>query len=68
MASKREKNMPRSHATKDDRTQKTKKELDEELERGLKGSFPGSDPVSVTQPAPAKPPKAKSPKERPGRR
>jgi hypothetical protein len=72
MASKREKNMPRSHATKDDPEQKTKEELDEELDRGLKESFPGSDPVSVTQPAPAKSPKAKSPrakspKERPGR-
>ena len=51
--------MPRSDAAKDDRTQKTKKELDEELERGLKESFPGSDPVSVTQPAPATPPKEK---------
>ena len=37
-----------------------KKELDEELDRGLKESFPGSDPVSVTQPAPSKPPKDKA--------
>lgn len=27
-----------------------KKRLDEALERGLEDSFPGSDPVSVTQP------------------
>jgi hypothetical protein len=27
-----------------------KKILEEALERGLKDSFPGSDPVSVTQP------------------
>jgi hypothetical protein len=67
MASKREKDMPKSHTGKDDAKQKTKEELDEELDRGLKESFPGSDPVSVTQPAPAKTPKAKSPKERPGR-
>jgi hypothetical protein len=51
--------MPRNRDAKDDRAQKTKKELDEELDRGLRESFPGSDPVSVTQPAPAKPEKAK---------
>ena len=27
-----------------------KKELDDQLERGLEESFPGSDPVAVTQP------------------
>jgi hypothetical protein len=27
-----------------------KKKLDEALDRGLKDSFPGSDPVAVTQP------------------
>jgi hypothetical protein len=50
--------MMSAHAEKDDRKKrpKTKKEeLDEELDRGLRESFPGSDPVSVTQPAPAKP-------------
>ena len=52
--------MARSDVAKDSPTQKTKKELDEELDRGLKESFPGSDPVSVTQPAPAKPPKDKA--------
>ncbi|WP_165825316.1 hypothetical protein [Rhodopseudomonas palustris] len=34
---------------------KNKKELEEELNEGLEDSFPGSDPVSVTQPAPSKP-------------
>jgi hypothetical protein len=52
--------MTRSDAAQDDRSQKTKKELDEELDRGLEESFPGSDPVSVTQPAPGKPPKNKA--------
>ncbi|MEH6951312.1 hypothetical protein V4R08_08170 [Nitrobacter sp. NHB1] len=56
--------MPRIHAAQDDRTQKTKRELDEELDRGLQGSFPGSDPVSVTQPAPGKPPKNKAAKNK----
>jgi hypothetical protein len=30
-----------------------KRKFDEELDRGLEGSFPGSDPVSVTQPPPS---------------
>jgi len=29
---------------------KSRKRLDEALERGLEDTFPGSDPVSVTQP------------------
>jgi hypothetical protein len=54
--------MARSNVAKDGRKQKSKskEELDEELDRGLKESFPGSDPVSVTQPAPSKPPKDKA--------
>jgi hypothetical protein len=28
--------------------------LEDELEEGLEETFPGSDPVSVTQPAPSK--------------
>ncbi|WP_244487266.1 hypothetical protein [Afipia sp. Root123D2] len=32
-----------------------KRALDQELEEGLKGTFPASDPVSVTQPGPADP-------------
>lgn len=31
-----------------------KKKLDDELEQGLEESFPGSDPVSVTQPSPSR--------------
>lgn len=31
-----------------------KRRLDDALEEGLEGTFPGSDPVSVTQPAPSK--------------
>ena len=31
-----------------------KKKLDDALEKGLEESFLGSDPVSVTQPAPSK--------------
>lgn len=31
-----------------------KRRLDEALEEGLKETFPGSDPVSVTQPPPSK--------------
>jgi len=30
-----------------------KKKLDDALERGLEDTFPGSDPVSVTQPPPS---------------
>jgi hypothetical protein len=31
-----------------------KRELDEALEEGLEETFPASDPVNVTQPAPSK--------------
>ena len=31
-----------------------KRRLDEALDEGLKETFPASDPVSVTQPAPSK--------------
>ena len=31
-----------------------KRRLDEALEEGLEETFPGSDPVSVTQPPPSK--------------
>jgi hypothetical protein len=34
---------------------KDKTEQDKELDEALKESFPGSDPVSITQPAPSKP-------------
>jgi hypothetical protein len=32
-----------------------KRRLDAALEEGLEETFPGSDPVNVTQPAPSKP-------------
>ena len=32
-----------------------KRKLDEALEEGLEETFPGSDPVNVTQPPPSKP-------------
>jgi hypothetical protein len=34
--------------------QAKKRRLDDALEEGLEETFPGSDPVSVTQPAPSK--------------
>jgi hypothetical protein len=33
---------------------KQKERLDKALEEGLEETFPGSDPVNVTQPAPSK--------------
>ena len=33
---------------------KEKQALDDALEEGLEETFPGSDPVNVTQPAPSK--------------
>jgi hypothetical protein len=38
---------------KDDR-ETVKRRLDEALAEGLEETFPGSDPVNVTQPAPSK--------------
>jgi hypothetical protein len=37
---------------RDQRAQR-KEKLDDALDRGLEDSFPGSDPVSVTQPPPS---------------
>lgn len=47
------KNPPAQQAHKD--------EMEKALEQGLEESFPGSDPVNVTQPAPSK--KDKKPSE-----
>jgi hypothetical protein len=47
-------------AQRDRESEKTKKQLERELQEGLEESFPGSDPVSVTQPAPSKPAKDKA--------
>ncbi len=43
---------PRKHSEKPDTAEK--RELDDALEEGLEETFPGSDPVNVTQPAPSK--------------
>ena len=42
---------PKKTPDKSDRAEK--RELDDALEEGLEETFPGSDPVSVTQPAPS---------------
>ncbi len=42
---------PRSKGDKADSEEKRR--LDDALEEGLEETFPGSDPVSVTQPAPS---------------
>jgi len=49
---------PRGHGsgTKTEKSKDAeKRRLDEALEQGLKETFPGSDPVSVVQPAPSVP-------------
>lgn len=46
--------MAGKNEVQDSASGKTKKQLDRELDKGLEDSFPGSDPVSVTQPAPSK--------------
>lgn len=47
----------RNDPEKDPKDSARKEKLDDALDQGLKESFPGSDPVSVTQPAPSKPDK-----------
>ena len=37
-----------------DAQSREKRQLDQALEEGLEETFPGSDPVNVTQPAPSK--------------
>jgi hypothetical protein len=37
---------------RDERDEERKKALDDKLERGLEETFPGSDPVAITQPPP----------------
>ena len=43
---------PRSHPKAADDAEKRR--LDDALEEGLEETFPGSDPVNVTQPPPSK--------------
>lgn len=44
-----------SHPDAAKKREREKRALEQELDEGLKGTFPASDPVSVTQPAPAEP-------------
>ena len=44
--------MTKPHATPSPEELKEKRDLEEALEEGLEETFPGSDPVNVTQPAP----------------
>ncbi len=48
---------PKNDSGKDPNETSRKDKLDDALNKGLEESFPGSDPVSVTQPAPSKPDK-----------
>ena len=43
-----------SKATKETQKDAEKRHLDDALEEGLEETFPGSDPVNVTQPPPSK--------------
>jgi hypothetical protein len=42
------------------RAEKRKEALDDKLDQGLEDTFPGSDPVSITQPPPSARDKRKS--------
>lgn len=42
------------HADKPSKGGKADKKADDSLHKGLEETFPGSDPVNVTQPAPSK--------------
>src|SRR5665213_816004 len=46
--------MTGSRSTAKDAKETEKRRLDDALEEGLEETFPGSDPVNVTQPAPSK--------------
>ena len=46
--------MTRSGSTPKNTEDSEKRRLDAALEEGLEETFPGSDPVSVTQPPPSK--------------
>jgi len=47
--------MTGSSSAPEDAKTAEKRRLDQALEEGLEETFPGSDPVSITQPAPSKP-------------
>jgi hypothetical protein len=46
--------MTRPHAQPSPEEIKEKRDLEAALEEGLEETFPGSDPVNVTQPAPSR--------------
>jgi hypothetical protein len=46
---------PRKHKTTDRDHKEEREALDHELDEALEESFPGSDPVSITQPTGKKP-------------
>ena len=46
--------MSTPHKKPDKPENEEKRRLDDALEEGLEETFPGSDPVNVTQPAPTK--------------
>jgi hypothetical protein len=46
--------MTKSHAKPSPEEIKEKRALEEALEEGLEETFPGSDPVNVTQPPPSR--------------
>lgn len=46
--------MTKPHAAPSPEEIKEKQDLDDALEEGLEETFPGSDPVNVTQPAPSR--------------
>jgi hypothetical protein len=46
--------MTRPHRKPTEAEDRKKRQLDEALEEGLEETFPGSDPVNVTQPPPSK--------------
>jgi len=46
--------MPRPTSAANNAEAAEKRRLDRALEEGLEETFPGSDPVNVTQPAPSK--------------
>lgn len=46
--------MTKRHAEPSPEEIKEKQDLDDALEEGLEETFPGSDPVNVTQPAPSR--------------
>jgi hypothetical protein len=53
-ATRQEASMTGPHSDPKDAKATEKRRLDEALEEGLEETFPGSDPVNVTQPPPSK--------------